>query len=58
MTQREYDKALADMEYGMMVMRENLLKEGEIEKADRLLTAFNTVEYIITDWFKQEEGNK
>lgn len=55
MTQREYDKALADMEYGMMIMRENLLKEGEVEKAESLLTAYNTVEYIITDWFKKGE---
>ncbi len=55
MTQREYDRALANMNYGLTIMYDNLMKEGETEKAESLLTAYNTVEYIITDWFKKGE---
>jgi hypothetical protein len=51
--QRETIELLADLNYGIDVIRDELKEEGREEEAERLLTAYNTIDYIITEHFKR-----
>ena len=53
--EREVNKALADIEYWTNVMYTNLLNKEEYERADSLLSAYNTVEYLLSEMLKEEE---
>lgn len=50
--QREAIGVLADLNYAVDVIRDELKEEGR-EEAERLLTAYNTIDYIITEHFKR-----
>ena len=52
--EREINKALAEMEYWVKVIYTELLDKKEYEKADRIITAHSTVEYIISNHLKGE----
>lgn len=51
--QRETIGVLADLNYAVDVIRDELKEEGREEEAERLLTAYNTIDYIITERFKR-----
>ena len=51
--QRETIELLADLNYGVDVIRDELKEEGREEEAERLLTAYNTIDYIIIEHFKR-----
>ena len=51
--QRDTIELLADLNYGVDVIRDELKEEGREEEAERLLTAYNTIDYIITERFKR-----
>lgn len=53
--EREVNKALADMEYWTNVMYTNLLNKEEYERADSLLLAYNTLEYLLGEMLKESE---
>ena len=51
--QKETFVVLADLNYAVDVIRDELKEEGREEEAERLLTAYNTIDYIITEHFKR-----
>lgn len=51
--QRDTIGVLADLNYAVDVIRNELKEEGREEEAERLLTAYNTIDYIITEHFKK-----
>ena len=51
--QRDTIGVLADLNYAVDVIRNELKEEGREEEAERLLTAYNTIDYIITEHFKR-----
>ena len=51
--QRDTIGVLADLTYAVDVIREELKEEGREEETERLLTAYTTIDYIITEHFKR-----
>ena len=51
--QRDTIGVLANFNYAVDVIRDELKEEGREEEAERLLTAYNTIDYIITKHFKR-----
>lgn len=51
--QRDTIGVLADLNYAVDVIRDELKEEGREEEAERLLTVYNTIDYIITEHFKR-----